>query len=144
MNEYSKSVELRWGDLDSNNHVTHSKYYELGAHTRMSYFMEQGFTLEIMNAMNIGPILFREECVFRRELNVGEIVTITLQLSKARKDGSRWSAFHEILKTDGTVAAIINADLAWMDLAERKLTIPELAAAFIAAMPRTADFSWID
>ncbi len=144
MNEYRKSVELRWGDLDSNQHVTHSRYYELGAHTRMSYFKEHGFTLEMMTAMNIGPILFREECVFRRELNAGELVQISFQLSKARKDGSRWSALHQIVKQDGTVAAILNADLAWIDLTERKLTVPALAAALIAGMPRTDDFSWME
>lgn len=144
MNEYIKSVELRWGDLDSNQHVTHSKYYELGAHTRMSYFMEHGFTLDKMTALNIGPILFREECIFRRELNVGEVVQINLKLSKARKDGSRWSALHEIIKADGTVAAVINADLAWIDLTERKLTIPALAAALIADMPRIEGFNWQD
>ncbi len=144
MNEYIKSVEIRWGDLDSNQHVTHTRYYELGAHTRMSFMLEHGCSLESMKESNFGPILFREECVFRSELNVGEVVQINMKLTKARKDGSRWSALHEIIKADGTVAAIINADLAWIDLTERKLTTPALAAALIADMPRAEGFSWTD
>ena len=103
MNEYIKSVELRWGDLDSNQHVTHSKYYELGAHTRMSYFMEHGFTLEKMTALNIGPILFREECIFRRELNVGEVVEVFI-LSKTPKNNQdkrrHKNNCHQILNTN--------------------------------------------
>jgi acyl-CoA thioester hydrolase len=144
MNEYIKSVELRWGDLDSNQHVTHSKYYELGAHTRMSYFMEHGFTLDKMTALNIGPILFREECIFYRELNVGEVVQVTMKLTKARKDGSRWSVLHEIIKADGTLAAIMYADLAWLDTSVRKLTAPAIAAAIVEQMPKADDFVYID
>ena len=144
MNEYIKSVEIRWGDLDSNQHVTHSKYYELGAHTRMSFMLEHGCSLDKMNEFNFGPILFREECVFRRELNVGEVVQVNMKLTKARKDGSRWSVQHEIIKPEGTLAAVINADLAWIDLTERKLTVPALAAALVEAMPRSAEFHWTD
>ena len=144
MNEYIKSVEIRWGDLDSNQHVTHSKYYELGAHTRMSFMLEHGCSLDKMNESNFGPILFREECVFRRELNVGEVVQVNMKLTKARKDGSRWSVQHEIIKPDGTLAAVMNADLSWIDLTERKLTVPALAAALIDQMPRSEGFHWID
>jgi acyl-CoA thioester hydrolase len=144
MNEYIKSVEIRWGDLDSNQHVTHSKYYELGAHTRMSFMLEHGCSLEEMNASNFGPILFREECVFRRELNVGEVVQVNMKLTKARKDGSRWSVLHEIIKPDGALAAVMNADLAWIDVTDRKLTVPALAAALIEKMPRSEGFHWTD
>lgn len=144
MNEYIKSVEIRWGDLDSNQHVTHSKYYELGAHTRMSFMLEHGCSLDKMNESNFGPILFREECVFRRELNVGEVVQINMKLTKARKDGSRWSVQHEITNSDGALAAVMNADLSWIDLTERKLTVPALAAALVEKMPRSERFHWTD
>ena len=140
MNAYSKSFELRWADVDANQHVMHSKYYELGAHTRMSFLIEHGYTLELMKELKIGPILFREECIFRREINAGETVIVDLQLTKCKRDGSRWSVKHEMKKADGTLAAVMHADLAWMDIIERKLATPAIAAAIVEQMPKTDDF----
>lgn len=139
-----KTFELRWADVDANQHVMHSKYYELGAHTRMSFLIENGFTLDAMKELRIGPILFREECIFKREINAGEIITVNMLLTKSKRDGSRWSTQHELKKTDGTVAAIIHADLAWLDLIERKLTIPALAVELIGKMPKSPHFTFTD
>lgn len=141
MQEYKKSVEMRWADVDANQHVTHSKYYELGAHCRMSFLYEHGITPELLKKELFGPILFREECTFRRELVAGEIVTVNFALTKARKDGSRFSVYHEIKKADGTLAAVIHADLVWMDLMKRKLTVPPaIVAAMIEDSPKHEGF----
>jgi acyl-CoA thioester hydrolase len=144
MNEYSKTFELRWADVDANQHVMHSKYYELGAHTRMSFLIEHGYTLELMKELKIGPILFREECIFRREINAGDVVTVNLLLTKCKRDGSRWSVTHEIKKADGTLAAVMHADLAWMDVMQRKLATPGTAAVILEQMPKADDFVYVD
>jgi len=144
MNTYSKTFELRWADVDANQHVMHSKYYELGAHTRMSFLIAHGCTLDVMNELKIGPILFREECIFRREINAGDVVTVDLLLTKCKRDGSRWSTKHELKKADGTLAAVINADLAWLDTTLRKLTTPAIAAAIVEQMPKADDFVYTD
>lgn len=141
MNIFTKTFELRWADVDANQHVMHSKYYELGAHCRMSFLILHGLTVDMMNEHKIGPILFREECIFRRELNAGELVTVNMLLTKCRADASRWSVRHELKKEDGTVAAVIHADLAWMDLTNRKLTIPPpMATAIIENLYKAEDF----
>ncbi|MBX9784999.1 MAG: acyl-CoA thioesterase, partial [Chitinophagaceae bacterium] len=141
MNAYSKTFELRWSDVDANMHVMHSRYYELGAHCRMSFLYEHGITPELFKKELFGLILFREECTFRRELVAGEIVTVSFALTKARKNGSRFSVYHEIKKADGTVAAIMHADLAWMDLMKRKLTIPpSIVTAMIEDSPKVEGF----
>jgi acyl-CoA thioester hydrolase len=141
MTPYLKTFELRWSDVDANMHVMHSKYYELGAHCRMSFLYEHGITPDLFKKELFGPILFREECVFKRELMPGEIVTVSFVLTKARKDGSRFSVVHEIIKTDGTVAAVLHADLAWLDLMKRKLTVPPaIVAAMIDDAPRHEGF----
>ncbi len=141
MKQYSKTFELRWSDVDANMHVMHSKYYELGAHCRMSFMQEHGVTTELFQKEMFGPILFREECIFRRELTAGEIVSVSLLLTKARKDGSRFSVEHEIKKANGTLAATMYADLAWMDIVKRKLTTPPvLVAEMIDILPKHKDF----
>ncbi|MBI2729317.1 MAG: thioesterase family protein [Sphingobacteriales bacterium] len=142
--EYSKIIEIRWADLDPNFHVLHSKYYDFGAYVRMSYLTENGITAEVLNNYNIGPIIFREECVFRREIKFKDVVKITLHLGKARKDVSRWTMKHEIILNEHKVAAQITVDGAWMDTVNRKLATPP--AAFIQsfdAIPKAHDFEWI-
>jgi acyl-CoA thioester hydrolase len=144
MNEYRKTFELRWADVDANQHVMHSKYYELGAHTRMSFLIENGYSTELMRERKIGPILFREECIFRKEIHAGEIVTVTLLLTQCKRDGSRWSARHQILKDNHVLAAEMHADLAWMDAVLRKLAVPPEAAQLMIDLPKAPDFKWLD
>lgn len=77
-----------------------------------------------MHKLQIGPILFREECVFRKEVRLGDKVTINLEVTKAKKDYSRWTIQHKISKNLDTVAAIITVDGAWLDVVKRKLATP--------------------
>ena len=142
---YSIAFEFRWSDVDANQHVMHSKYYEAGAHCRMSFLKEHGITMEVLRAAKVGPILFREECVFRKEMLGGEIVTVTFQLTKAKRDGSRFSALHEFIKKDGSIAATLNVDLAWIDVIRRKLTTPPAQAMeMMDHAPKHIDFTYLD
>ena len=96
-----------------------------------------------MAKYKIGPILFREECVFKREIRLGDKVTIDVQIIKARSDQSRWSFQHVIRKNGDEVAAIITVDGAWMDVVTRKLTAPpELVQQLFEKMPRSEHFVW--
>src|SRR5919205_2283927 len=97
-----------------------------------------------MHQLQIGPILFREECVFRKEIRSGDEVRIDLQLIKARKDFSRWTFQHQITKGEGITAAVLTVDGAWMNVIARKLTTPpEQVFSVFNAMPKHADFQWI-
>ncbi len=144
MTEYIKKFELRWSDVDANLHVTHSAYYEIGAHTRLSFLSENGFTMDVMKELKIGPILFREECVFKREINAGDLIAVNMLMTKCKRDGSRWSITHELKKEDGSIAAIIHVDLAWIDVIKRKLTVPAMAAALMEVTPKAIDFKYLD
>lgn len=124
MEGYEKKIEIRWSDLDPNYHVRHSVYYDYGAFSRISFLNEQGITPELMLQQGIGPILFREECVFKRELKFGDEIMVNLKLDKAREDMSRWTMIHELWKNKDVLAAIITVDGAWIDTRLRKLTRP--------------------
>ena len=142
---YTKKFEFRWSDVDANQHVMHSKYYEAAAHCRMSFLKEKGITMELLKSLSIGPILFREECLFRRELYGGEIVQVSFELLKAKRDGSRFSSIHEFIKQDGTLAATLHADLAWIDTIKRKLTSPPAEVMkMMEDSPKHADFTFLD
>src|SRR5262245_31702650 len=49
---------------------------------------------------------------------------IGIKLTKARKDYSRWSIQHDIIKGDDVVSAILTVDGAWLNTKERKLATP--------------------
>ena len=144
MSEYIKRLDIRWSDLDPNFHLRHSVYYDYGAFCRVSFLEEFGLTHSIMQELKFGPILFREEAVFRREVVLGDALKINLRLTKARKDFSRWSIRHEIIKNEDKVAAVITVDGAWINLVLRKLATPpaEVIDVF-SKMEQSADFEWL-
>ena len=138
-------ISVRWADLDPNFHVRHSVYYDYGATARIDYFLECRLPPTAMAQMHVGPILFREEAVFRRELRFGDQLSISVGLSKARHDFSRFSFRHIIRRADGTVCAEINIDGAWIDTNLRKLsTPPGLVGEALSMGPKTDDFVWLD
>ena len=145
MNTYRKKMEIRWADLDPNFHMRHSNYYDLGAQMRINVFSAMGITPEAMRKYHIGPILLREECVFRREILMGDEVEIDIHLLKARRDGSRWSMQHHLFKEENQLCAVITIDGAWMDLEKRKLApIPEEFKILFLEIPKSKDFAFSD
>ncbi len=142
-NPFIKTIDVRWADLDPNYHVRHSVYYDYGAYCRICFFNENGITSPFLAEHQIGPILFREECIFRKELRLGDAVTIDLQLLKAKSDYSRWSIQH-IIRRNNDLAATLTLDGAWIDTIKRKLTNPPgLAHETFDKMPRMEKFEWL-
>jgi acyl-CoA thioester hydrolase len=145
MKNFVKEVDIRWSDLDPNAHLRHSIYYDWGAFSRIEFLYAHGLTTEMMQQLQVGPILFREECIFRREIRLGDKITIDLKLIKTRKDYSRWTIQHTIIKNGDIVSAILTVDGAWLDTSKRKLAIPpqQVAGAF-SQMPLADNFQWDD
>lgn len=143
MKEYSRILQIRWSDLDPNFHLRHSVYYDWGAFCRVEFLNEHGLTADVMMQLQIGPILFREECVFRREIKSGDAVTINLLVTRSRQDYSRWSIRHQVTKNDNILCAEISVDGAWMNLAQRKLmSPPEKVHEVFEQMPKAEGFAW--
>ena len=124
MEKFERQVAVRWADVDQNGHVRHSAYYDYGADVRIAFFRASGFANTRMAAMNIGPILFKEECSFLREIRPDDLITVNLQKGQINEDGSRWSLHHELFNQDGKKVAHISIQGAWLDLEKRKLSTP--------------------
>ncbi len=129
---YEKQIAVRWSDCDPNRHVRHSAYYDYGAHIRIRFFDDFGFSVQKLEDLGIGPIIFKEECSFIRELKANDTITINILKGELREDISRWVLHHEIFNQEGVKCAQVSLLGAWIDLDKRKLTIgPEkLAEAF--------------
>ena len=145
MELFIKEVQVRWSDLDPNVHLRHSVYYDWGAFCRIEFFQAHGLTTDLMQQLHFGPILFREECVFRKEIRLGDKVTINMKLVKAKRDFSRWTIQHDIQKNGEVLSAVLTVDGAWLNTAERKLaTPPAKVAEVFSQIPADRDFQWLD
>ena len=143
MNDFNRVIQIRWSDLDPNFHIRHSVYYDWGAFCRVEFLNEHGLTARVMQELQFGPILFREECVFRKEIRSGDEIKIDLRVIRSKKDYSRWSFQHQISRIDGTVCALLTVDGAWMDVVKRKLASPpEKVHEVFEKMPRAEGFEW--
>ena len=143
MSHFEIPVQVRWSDLDPNFHLRHSVYYDWAAMCRMEYLVSNGLTPALMQQLQFGPIIFREEAVFRREIKYGDAVSINMLLIKGRRDYSRWTIAHEIKRKDGTVCAVVSIDGAWLNTAERRLFTPRAeAVAVFDKMQHGANFVW--
>lgn len=133
MNVFEKHIDVRWSDVDHNQHVRHSAYYDYGAHVRIRFFQENGYDSKQLAALKLGPILFHEECTFLKEIQLGETIKVNLLKGDIRPDGSRWSLHHELFNAKDEKVAHITIKGAWMDTIKRKLTTPppEMADAML-------------
>jgi acyl-CoA thioester hydrolase len=133
--------QVLWSQLDANQHMRHSAYADFAAQARLTMLERLGLKPSVFFDHHIGPILFREELFYLREIGINDYIRVSCELTKSRRDGSRWSIKHEIFRGDGVKAAIINVDGAWIDLIKRKLTVlPEELNNMFMATPRSVDY----
>ena len=138
-------VQVRWADLDPNFHLRHSVYYDWGAMCRIEYLNKAGLGWKRMQQLQIGPIILREECIFKKEIRPDDVVTIDINLIKAKKDYSRFTIRHKIKKEPGIISAILTVDIAWLNGLTRKLAVlPEEDIKLLEHGPFADDFQWLN
>lgn len=133
--------KVLWSMVDANMHLRHSAYADFAAQARLEMLVSLGFNTDVLEELKLGPILFREELIYLREVRPNDTIKVTCILSKSRKDGSRWSFRQAIYRSDGKQAAQITVDGAWIDMVKRKLVpLPEEWAAKFMNIPKSEDF----
>lgn len=139
---YVKKISVRWADLDPNFHLRHSVYYDFGAQQRIEILFAHGLTSEVMIQHHLGPVIFREECIFRREIKLADEVYIIAKLARLNADASRWTMQHEFLSAAQKILATITVDGAWIDTDLRKLAVPVpgIVKEVFDKIPHTEDF----
>ena len=141
---YIKQVEIRWSDLDPNFHLRHSVYYDFGAYCRINFLFDNGITEDIMREHSIGPVLFREECFFMKEIILGDKISISLKLKSVSADFRKFSMQHEIFKNENELAAILIIDGVWMDTVKRKIAAPpQMVIDTLNTIPKTEDYKTV-
>ena len=140
-----KQLNLRWSDLDPNFHLRHSSYYDLAAQERVDILDQYGITLQLMKEEHIGPVLFKEECEFKREIHLNSKIHIVTKLLKMKRDGSRWVIQHEFLSDEDKLHALIKVEGSWIDTIKRRIArpLPDIVLSGLENFPKTADFEYI-
>ena len=141
---FQVTFATKWSDFDPNRHMRHTAYNEYAAEVRVRYFSEQNFSIQEFTKHNIGPILFTEETSFRKEIHLGENISVNMKLSGLSANNERWKITHEVFNEAGKLSAIIKVYGAWIDLTKKKLTVPPIEAKnlFLHA-EKTEDFEKI-
>ncbi|MDJ1479588.1 thioesterase family protein [Cytophagaceae bacterium YF14B1] len=133
-----------WSQIDANMHLRHSAYADFAAQARVELLNQCGLDYKTFSSLKIGPILFREELIYFREVGLNESISIETFVTKSNADMSRWSFTQHMYRSDGVKAATIHVDGAWMDVVKRKLTVlPEEFIQRLNELPKSEDFQQV-
>lgn len=138
---FEAQFSIRWADLDANRHVRNTIFSEFATHTRFRLLEANGFPQARFESLHFGPVMFREEIRYRRELVFGDEATVSVIAAGLSDDGSQWRVHQEVTRADGKQAAVLRIDGAWIDLDSRRLIAPPSDLLdLLRSLPRTEDF----
>lgn len=138
---FDMTFRTRWADMDPNGHMRHSAYNDYAAHVRVSLFAHHGVSMQDLNQMRVGPVLFREETRFLKEFHLDDEFTVNCKIAAARPNGKIWMIRHEFFNHAGETAAIITVEGAWIDLDKRRVVSPpDVLKNIMNDLPKTDDF----
>jgi acyl-CoA thioester hydrolase len=64
----SYQTMVLWSMIDANGHLRHSTYADLAAQARIYELALLGIDQEMFQQYKMGPVLFREETIYLREV----------------------------------------------------------------------------
>jgi len=127
---FVQQFRVGWGDIDGNGHMANTAFLDRAADTRVMFFSEHGFPAPRFLAERIGPVILREELVYRKELRLLDEFTVDLETLGFSSDGTRFHVSNTFRNASGEVAAVVRSQGVWFDLDQRRPRppLPELDA----------------
>jgi acyl-CoA thioester hydrolase len=141
MDEFTRTYDVRWSDLDANGHVNYAAYIDAAGDLRYRFFTAHAFPPVRFMQLGIGPIYTDIHARFLREVRMGETITITYSLSGLSSRGMRWKVHHDFIKSSGKKAVSLDLEGTLLDLSTRKPAPPppDLLQTF-NLIPHSADY----
>lgn len=137
-------VTFRWADIDANFHVRHSVYYDLGSQQRVNVLAAHGLPMSDMQRGGFGPVLFREECRFFKEIKPEDVIELVPTLKGLSKDYRKFTIAHSFMRK-GECCAVVQVDGAWFNSIERRVFVPpQQVVDAMNGFPKSEDFAWIE
>ncbi len=141
MAEFTTTCEVRWADLDLNGHARHTAFMDWATHCRVRAFAALGITTTRFLELGVGPVIFREEADYLREVPGDDRVSVSIEVAGASPDWKHFRFRHRLTRQDGSHCANVTVRGSWLDLRQRKVVVPpEAIVRACEALPRAADF----
>ncbi len=138
---FQQQIVVRWQDIDANRHVRNTAYSEFATDTRFRYLAAHGFAAERLEELRFGPVILREEIRYRREVMLGQTVTVDFTTAGLSADASHWRVRQQIRLPDGRESAVVTLEGGWIHMDTRRLIEPPAdLVAVLRRLPRTSDF----
>lgn len=145
MAAFTTVCEVRWADLDPLGHARHTAFMDWATHSRIVAFATQGITTGRFQELGVGPVIFREEADYLREVSGEDRITVSFEFIAGSIDWKHFRIRHLLTRQDGVHCATVVVRGAWLNLGARKVVVPpEPIARACAALPRSADFEVLD
>jgi acyl-CoA thioester hydrolase len=128
--------------MDFNAHMKNTAYLDKSADVRQMFLLEQGFPVEEIHRLRIGPVVMKDEVEYFKEIALMQVITVTCALAGHALDGSRFLLRHEIFRFDGQLSARVTSTGGWLDLDTRRLVAPPpMLLVAMNMLERTSAFS---
>ena len=138
---YVKQLMAGWGDMDFNAHMRNTAYLDKSGDVRMMFFSDNGFPAQEFARLNFGPVVMKDEIEYFKEINLLDVVNVSLMSAGLSVDGSRFRVRNEFHTADGKLAARVTSTGGWLDLGARKLTVPpENLLRAMQSLVKSADY----
>lgn len=116
---FSVPVTVRGYETDVQGHLNQAVYLNYAEHARWSLLRAAGIRQTDLVARGVGPVVLETTIRYLRELLAGDEAEVTCGFEWG--EGRAFRIRQTIRKTDGTVAAEIEAVGGLLDLRERRL-----------------------
>ncbi len=121
---FKKNIEVRWSDIDANQHVTHTSYATFATHTRVEWMKSIGCTMGDLFALGFSGVLLKEETEYVREVFLGEQVTVELFFAGESSNHAKWKFIHLIYNANYKLSAKHTVYGVWINSTTRKISPP--------------------
>jgi len=144
MSKFKLTFKTKWADFDPNRHMRHTAYSDYAAEIRVRFFQQHHLSMNDFARLQIGPVIFKEQTSYFKEIHIGEDIEVDMELIRATKDLDRWEFIHHIFNKNGDLSAEVKVFGAWIDLKKRKLTkLPAEILSILQDLPKSNQFELI-
>lgn len=141
---YEQRFRVGWSDLDGNAHMGNTSYLDHASNTRILFFAENGFIAARFASEKFGPVVVRDELVYRKELRLTDEFTVDFETAGLSGDGVRFRVRNTFRNTANEVVAAVTSEGVWFDLERRRSRVPPLDLDnLMHALQRSNDFTEI-
>jgi len=139
---FERQVIAGWGDMDFNSHMRNTACLDKSADVRITYFSENGFSMQEFMRLRLGPVIIRDELDYHREVSLLQELRATLELAALAAHGSRFAIQNSFYRLCGQRVARVKSTGGWLDLTVRKLLgPPEGLLAALQRAPRSEELT---